>query len=196
MKKALFFLMILPLGFMACKSNKHAKEIATIDSLYTVIDSIQKTLSTIDTVKIRKVVKEYTASISQIKENFKDENRKDEDLWKTITTYGIVKKPLRNFNRDFPAYYREIKFSRKQLDSLRADLKDGNIEEEKAPKYTKDEALAVNELKQKIESTVKVTQENLKLFDSLTPHVSKIIEELKKNGKQKSTVKIETEEDD
>jgi DNA polymerase I-like protein with 3'-5' exonuclease and polymerase domains len=196
MKKIFILWMILPLAFTSCKSGKHAKEVATIDSLYTVIDSVERSLQSIDTAGVKKAVKEYSENIGKIKENFADEDRKDEDLWKTITTYGVVKKPLKTFVKEYPGFYREIRFSRKQLDSLKYDIRNGNIADTNIIKYTKDEANAVNDLRMQVMSSVKITAANFKLCDSLEPSVRKVIEKLEKKGRKKTESKTEIEEED
>ena len=181
MKKLIFTILIASLGFASCNNNKYKKEISKIDSLYIIIDSIEKTLSTIDTVNIRNIYKEYSENINEIKENFND--KKEDSVWSVITNYGVIKTPLKNYVNDFRGYYNEIKFSKKQLDDLKADIKDGNIKEEKISDYTKNETEAVIKLKELVEINVNGVKEKLKLFDSLNPKVIKIINNLKKNLK-------------
>lgn len=194
MKKIICFLLIVSLGFAACKNNKHVKEIKAIDSLSTVIDSIALTLSSIDTNKIRITYKTYSDNINLIKNNFKD--KKEDSVWSVITTYGIIKKPLKSFINDFPVFYSEIEFSRQQLDSLKIDINNGDIKDNKIAEYTKTEAEAVISLKQEVEISVKTTKDRLKLFDSLNPKVNRVIEKLKKEGKGTSTSDDSEEEDD
>lgn len=171
-------IIILPLCFPACKSDKHAKEIKTIDSLYTVIDTIEKNLNSADTIKIKVVFEEYMKNIGQIRDCFND--KKGDTTWKTITSYGIIKKPLKKFLNDYSALYEEIRYSRKQLDNLKADIEGENIQKDTILEYTKNETAAVNSLKQIVNITVKGVKTNLKLFDSLNPKVIRVIEQLKK----------------
>jgi len=194
MKNFICFLLIASIGFTACKSNKHVKEIKAVDSLYTVIDSIEKTLAGIDTTQIRKTYKTYLDNIGLLKKNFKD--KKEDSVWSVMTTYGIIKKPLKSFISDYPGYYSEIEYSRNQLDSLKIDINSGNIKDDKIAEYTKTEAEAVNSLKQQVEISVNITKDRLKLYDSLNPKVIKVIEKLKKEGKGTSSSAASEEEEE
>ena len=181
MKNLIIITFILPLSFLACKSGKHAKEIKTIDSLYVVIDTIEKNLNSADTIKVKKAYEEYMKNISQIRDCFND--KKGDTTWKSITPYGYIKKPLQNFLNDYPILFEEIQYSREQLNDLKADIEGENIQKDTITEYTKNEILAVNRLKQIVNFSVDGVQKNLKLFDSLNPKVILVIEQLKKDGK-------------
>jgi len=196
MKKVFFIFLFLPFVFTACKNTKHVKEIASIDSLKIVIDSVEKQLNIIDTTMVKSVVKEYSENSEQIRDYFKDEDKNDDSIWKAITSYGILKKPLKNFIKDFPGFYSEISFSKKQLIDLKADIKKSKIKEEKISKYTKEEAEAVNELRVQVNGSIINARENLKLYSSLNPQVERAIEKMKKHGKNKTSTKSKTEDDD
>ncbi|MFA4851850.1 MAG: hypothetical protein WC599_04965 [Bacteroidales bacterium] len=194
MRKLIIITFILPLCFLACKSGKHAKEIKTIDSLYTVIDTIEKNLNSADTIKVKDVFEEYMKNIGQIRDCFND--KKGDTTWKIITPYGIIRKPLKNFLNDYSGLYEEIRYSRKQLDNLKADIEGENIQKDTISEYTINEVTSVNRLKQIVNFSVDGVQKNLKLFDSLNPKVIQLIEQLKKDGKIKKSEKYKTEEDD
>ncbi|MFA5781041.1 MAG: hypothetical protein WC868_02105 [Bacteroidales bacterium] len=194
MRKLIIITFILPLCFLACKSGKHAKEIKTIDSLYTVIDTIEKNLNSADTIKVKDVFEEYMKNIGQIRDCFND--KKGDTTWKIITPYGIIRKPLKNFLNDYSGLYKEIRYSRKQLDNLKADIEGENIQKDTISEYTINEVTSVNRLKQIVNFSVDGVQKNLKLFDSLNPKVIQLIEQLKKDGKIKKSEKYKTEEDD
>jgi len=198
MKNLIFLTLILLFFFISCKNNNHSKEIKKIDSLYTVIDSIEKNLIKADTAKIKGVFKVYLHNIEQIKEKFND--KKEDSTWSVITTYGIIRKPLKDFLKKIPGFYDEIKFSKKQLDSLKTDIKNNNIPDNKISEYTKTEADAVNNLMQEVNISINLVNARLQLFDSLNPKVIKVIEKLTKNGKNKkankTTSEIDENEDD
>jgi DNA polymerase I-like protein with 3'-5' exonuclease and polymerase domains len=194
MKNLICFLLIASIGFTACKNNKHVKEIKAVDSLYTVIDSIEKTLASIDTNNIRLTYKTYSENINLLKKNFKD--KKEDSVWSVMTTYGIIKKPLKSFINDYPDFYSEIEYSRHQLDSLKIDINAGNIKDDKIAEYTKTESEAVYNLKQQVEISVSTAKERLKLYDSLNPKVIKVIAKLKKEGKGISSSEDSEEDED
>ena len=178
MKKLIFLSLSLPFFFISCNNNKHPKEIKKIDSLITVIDSIEQNLINADTAKIRSVYNIYLNNIDQIKENFND--KKEDSTWSVITTYWIIRKPLKEFFKKCPHFFNEINFSKKQLDSLKTDINNNNIPENKISEYTKTEADAVNNLMQEVSVSINLVNDRIHLFDSLNPKVIKVIEKLKK----------------
>mgnify|MGYP001571848723 FL=1 len=178
----------------ACKSYKHQKELQTIDSLNIVIDSIERNLSQADTGRVKKIFAEYTQNLESIKENFDDQ--KDDSTWPALTAYGIINKPLKNFLKNFNGFCEEISYSRKQLDSLRTDIENGNIPEENISSYSKTEADAVNDLKTTVDLALRDVNDKMHLFDSLNPKIIRIIERLKKNGKPVKKGNFEATESD
>jgi len=194
MKKYLILFLILPFVFNSCKTKTHPKKVAQIDSIYRITDSIEKTLSKIDTANIIKVYKEYKNNIGLIGKYFDD--KKDDSTWSTMTSYGSINKPLKKFVKDFPGLYKEIDFSRGQLDSLKVDVENNNVALDKIPVYIQSEADAVNTLKMQVDAYVNDTKINLRLFDSLNPKVKKVIEKLRKENKLSSSAEKENEEDD
>jgi hypothetical protein len=133
-------------------------------------------------------------NIGQIRDCFND--NKGDTTWKTIMPYGIIRKPLKNFLNEYSGLYKEIRYSRKQLDNLKADIEGGNIQKDTISEYTKNEVAAVNSLKQIVNITINGVQTNLKLFDSLNPKVIHLIKQLKKDGKINKSGNPEPEEDD
>lgn len=194
MKKLLTVILISTVAFCGCGGKKHPRITAKIDSLYIVIDSIEKNLFSTDTVIIKKAFEEYSTNIGLIRDNFND--KKEDSVWSVITTYGLIRKPLKDFIRNYPGYYKEIKYSRNQLDSLKADIENGNIEENKVKEYADYEADAVNSLKILVDISVNGAKEKLKLFDSLNPKVIKVIDKLKKDKKKPEWKSASREEDD
>jgi len=179
MKNLIFPVFIIALFCCAsCIKGKHSKEIKTIDSLISVTDTIKNNLDASDTTKIKEAFKEYNENIGQIRTFFND---KKDSTWSTITAYGNLKNPLKNFILNYPALYNEILYSKKQLNDLKADIRGNKITKEKMAEYTKNEAQAINSLKQHVNISVNNVKRNLYFFDSLNPKVVKVIEQLKKN---------------
>jgi hypothetical protein len=187
MKKYFIFLLILPFVFNSCKTKSHPKKVAQVDSIYAITDSIEKKLSTIDTLNIKKVFKEYKENIGLIGRYFDD--KKDDSTWSTMTTYGAINNPLKRFVMDYPGLYDELSFSRGQLDSLKTDIENDKVSVEKMPVYIQTEADAVNTLKIQVDSYVNDAKANLKLFDSLNPIMKGVIEKLKKEKKLDPSIK-------
>jgi hypothetical protein len=166
------------LFFVECKNNKYKKELARIDSLETVLNQSEKKLTEVDTNMVREKYKVYKKNISFISENYP--NKLKDPNWNTLCQYGLIKKPLRDFNNELPHLRKELMFSRKQLDSLKFDIQNGNIEKEKINEYVKSESDAVNVIEQMVKMTVEGAKTELNRFDTLNPKIEKILMGIKK----------------
>lgn len=197
MKKGITILIgiaILFTGISSCTSTKNHPQLSTIDSLNLVLDTLEKTLNSVDSAKVNKTFSEYQGNIKKIKEYFDD--KKDDSTWSTITVYGVIRKPLKEYKKNISVFSENILYSRKQLDSLKSDIKANNIPEDKIKEYTKAEVDAVYSLKQQVNIIIPHTLETLHLFDSLNPKVIKIIEKLEKTGKKNNSKSKEEEEEE
>lgn len=193
-----FFSIAITLAIAAflfsCGSSKYKAEIKTIDSLKSVLDSVQLKMGEVDTSLIEKEYKEYSENISLLKNYFND--KKEDSAWQTMTRYGAVRVSLKPFAKNYLQYYSEIEYSRKQLDSLKSDVEAENLGKEKIREYTKSEADAVINLKTRVASAVEGAKTGMRLLDSLNPGVTKIIGKLKKEKKTGSDKSFSEEEDD
>jgi DNA polymerase I-like protein with 3'-5' exonuclease and polymerase domains len=185
---------VLCLTISSCLNTKNSKHLNTIDSLYTVLDSVKIKLQSLDSSKVKSTFSDYKENIEKIKLFFDD--KKDDSTWSTITTYGVIRKPLKEYTKTADSFWEEIAFSRKQLDSLKSDIKAKDIPEDKIKEYTKSEVEAVNSLNQQVTIVITRTKESMHLYDSLNPKIIKIIQKLEKTGtKNPSKAKEEEEED-
>lgn len=175
------YVMALSLCMSSCINTKRSKHLKTVDSLYTILDSVESKLYSLDSIKVQNTYTEYKKNIDKIKLYFDD--KKDDSTWSTITTYGVIRKPLKEYTKNADIYSEEITFSRKQLDSLKADIKAKNIPEDKIKEYTKSEADAINKLNQQVAITIERVNTSIHLYDSLNPKIIKIIEHLEKTEK-------------
>ncbi|MFH0865251.1 MAG: hypothetical protein V1904_03600 [Bacteroidota bacterium] len=184
----------LPAVFFSCNESKYRAELKTIDSLNIVLDSIHNKLGEIDTILIKKEYKEYLGNIELLKKYFND--KKEDSTWKIMTSYGAVKSSLKQFISDYPGFYSEISFSRTQLDSLKKDIKSGDLEKEKIKEYTKTESEFVSKLETLVNLSVGRAKLKLELLDSLNPEVTEVIGKLKKEWKfDKDSNPTEIEDD-
>jgi len=168
----------LVLFFAECKNNQYQKELARIDSLKTVLNQSEKKLGEIDTNMLSEKFEVYEKNTSFISENYPDKKR--DSSWNTICQYGLIDEPLGGFKNEQYHLKKELMFSRKQLDSLKFDIQNGNIEKKKMNEYIKSESDAVSMVEKMIKMTVEEAKIELNRFDALNPKIEKIIMNLKK----------------
>jgi hypothetical protein len=148
MKTNLFFALIVIVVFASCSSNKNAKELKTIDSLYTVIDTVNVMIEKADYKSFEKMYATSKENLDLLKENFDD---KKDSTWSTITLYSSLNKHFKSFSKKFPQFIVDVEESKKQLDNLKADIKAGKIEKDTVDLYVSDEANAMSKTKKKKE---------------------------------------------
>jgi valyl-tRNA synthetase len=100
--------------------------------------------------------------------------------WNTICQFGLIEKPLRDFSSEQSKIKKELKFSRKQLDSLKFDIQNESIEKKEMKEYIESESDAVAEIVQTIKITNENTKTELNRFDTLNPKIEIIIKKIKK----------------
>jgi len=174
---------ILPLSFLivlfiTCNNPDRSSEIAKIDSLYTVLDTIAVNLKEVDTAGIKTRNTEYWDNINEIKKNYN--GTPGDTAWTIVTQYGGIKKTFKKFLFNYHFWEKEIAFSKEQLDSLKYDVENNLITKEDFKKYFKGEEEAVNSLNQDIFFSIKNVDIYSGVFDTLNPKIIKVIETLKK----------------
>jgi len=112
-----------------------------------------------------------------IKDNFDEKN--DDEVWRVITRYGLIRKPLRDFKKHYINYSEEIEFSKSQLTNLKADIKNNILTEDLIEQYIKEEAEFVNYLNLSVGGLMEITNNYYQQYLELNPLVEKFINEKK-----------------
>lgn len=179
MKKNFIFILLISLLFAFCKTSYIKSGGREIDLLMAELDDVNAILDNIDTLGLKSKYDEYMKTISILKESEFTEEDKNAENWKMLTLYGQIKKPLRSLVGNIPNYYKELAFSRKQLENLKHDLVNKEIDKTKFEEYLVAERNSIQEFKQN--TNIHITQGNaqLTIFDSIHVSVLKILEEIK-----------------
>jgi len=160
--------------FNTCKTGKYNEEIATIDSLMTVLNNSEKLLNKIDTNEISLHFDIYIQNLSKIRESFSD--RDDEEAWQVYTRYGLIRKYLRDYKKNHDEFVKEIAVAKNQLDALKQNIKKNTFEEELIEQYIHEEAAFVTYISISVEHLVEHTTTYNEMFKELNPKVEKLIE--------------------
>ena len=158
---------------MSCSSNRFSHEINSIDSLISVLDSAHYKLNLLDTAVIQSSYDIYVKNIEQIREAF--EEKKDDEVWKVLTRYGLLRKPLRDFQKYYKKFSQEIDFSRMQLLNLKSDIKDNILDEAKIKMYMKEEAEFVKYIMLSVSNLMDMTQNYFNQYLELNPQIEKLL---------------------
>jgi len=169
------FSSVFLLFLQSCSSESKTEDINRIDSLVTVLDSLQIMLNTIDTAEIQIAYKIYAKNIEKIRTAFDEKN--DKDIWQVLTRYGLSRKPLRDYMKHYNNYMSDIQLSYKQLNALKKDIKANVLKDEEIKKYTSDEAEIVRFLHISVSHLVENTKRYYDVYLELNPQVETLLSE-------------------
>lgn len=134
----------------ACNKSDHSKTISQIDSLLLVVDSLEKEFSEIQADTLRYYFLKSKSNIDTINTLL---GKQIPDA-KFMESYGVYTLVFRNLKRGLPLIERtskELGYSKKQLETLCLDLKEGNIEPDSLiERYFLDEKFAVDKIQSEL----------------------------------------------
>jgi hypothetical protein len=176
MKKILFSLFITAI-FISCNSNKHQKEISTLDSLQKLLNEAEIQLASTDTAKVRTIKAEMQKNLDYITLNYKDTFSMSMAMM--LSEYAFPKKKVyKNFVGNYSKLLKDIEYTRTQLNSLKQDLENNKIPDDKVQQYFITEQNAVLTISQTINQNVNTIQAYFLKFDTLHPKVLHIVDSI------------------
>jgi len=174
MKRINFYLIAVIFVFSSCRPAYVRQGIKQIDKLMDNVYEVDTKLNSLDTAALKSKYSDYLETISFFKSLEEDVYSPEE--WTVMTQYGQIRKPLRNFIQQLPAFYRESAYSKSQLQDLKHDLKKKQIKRDLFEQYIAKENDAVKKFVEKFDiyySTVIIQIESL---DLLYPEILVIME--------------------
>jgi hypothetical protein len=169
----IFLIALIIITLSACKTTENPEKMQKVDSLMFVIQNIDSIFQSLDSAKVTDSYSEYELTIKEFGKYFTDER---DTNWNTITSYAEIKKPLRNFLRQYRDFREEIEFSKKQLTTLKNSISEGIIPSDSIDYYIDSESGAVKMLEQCLVFVVNDAGAELARFDSLQPTMLKLVE--------------------
>lgn len=191
MAKVKAFLILPALAMMAglfttsCSGPENAKEVASLDSVRTRLDSAEMLLMSIDSAKITATIAQVQKDMAFVQETLSkmpEDSVMDRETATFLTDYRSVLKPYKLFIRERAKLASDIDYSQKQITSLMHDLEKGIVEESDVPKYVdteKGEAENVIHNTNMIAGTIRELEPR---YSSAEPQVRMYIEELKQKA--------------
>lgn len=168
------FLITVCVLLTSCKPQYVRQGLKQIDSLSVTLDTVRMQLESIDSTEIKSKFELYQESILKVKA-FEDNQYSDEE-WSVMTQYGQIRKPMRNYIRKMPDFYRELSVSEKQLEDLRFDLVKKYINQEQFQDYIAREKIIIGNFVETFSIFYSLAAVQLTQFDSLYPKMNIIIE--------------------
>ncbi|MBU0487577.1 MAG: hypothetical protein KKA07_05070 [Bacteroidetes bacterium] len=123
--------------FSSCGGIKHKKEVALIDSLLTEVNKAKVKWDSIPSDTVEYYWSVFQTHLKLVEEDF-IKPEKQEDL-NTLATFGMFKKPLRNYVQKQANVNKEFEYTISQLTKLKADLENESVDEGSIPEFIRNE---------------------------------------------------------
>ena len=168
-KWAATIILFLSILISCSVSEKQQHFIDKIDSIETVFDSVSNQYILLDTVKIFN-------SYDLINTNLLRLSDIDTVLSDTVKIYAFMQKSFKRLISEHRAISEEISFSKNQLLTLKNDLRNDIMTDERIEKYYFEEKEAIDNLMHKIRFNVQSIEYQLQSFDHLNEKMEKMID--------------------
>jgi len=174
-----YLLLIIPsIALLSCNTINREALIKT-DSLLTVINSIDTLIAVyeLDSTQERyKNMQKEVEFFGMYLMNF-PENREQRD---DVAEYANSAKGFKRFFNNLKTYQSNIQFSRKQIETLNADINNGTLTDEEIEKYLSEEIKAVSELHNMVSESVEKYNMLCSVYNKCKPSVILVIDSVKK----------------
>jgi len=145
-------LIFASLAFFSCKPNPYKEEVKELDQLISEVEKSSTKLVKIDTTGLAQKWKEYKENVNTITGVYKEE--KDtigKELAMILSDYRQLKKPYSEYKNAYSSTMEELKFTKKQLVTLKHDLENNILEQPVAAKMMQSEKMAARKIIEQVE---------------------------------------------
>lgn len=176
MKNVLKFSLIVLIAItFACNQTKHPEYVAKIDSLLVNIDSLEMKYEeiNIDTLKAKFELVDANTKIIKTMDNI--DLNENAEVKKALINYGKIHKSFKWYIKSYKKSNEDLAFNKKQLETLRDDISNNLIAEDKIEKYFTDEAQAVQNSNNSILFYYRDVKASLSIYEETEREINKII---------------------
>lgn len=157
--------------------NRNEKFFAEVEKLEETLARAEESLKVIDTSKTGEYYRISNENLTFIHDNFKDTMNRETTLM--IADYAASRKSLRMLMENYTDVTKELAYSRTQLSSLKADIQNNLMAEDKFTDYYASESKSVEKLDELVQNLVQWYDSALKMYETKSPPVEKFISRLK-----------------
>lgn len=167
-------------GFLAIScGTPNTKFIAEVEKLEETLKRVEQELQVVDTSKIGAYLRISNENLKFIQENFKDTMNKETAI--LISDYSASRKSLRMFNENYSDIMKELAYSKTQLYSMKTDIENNLMAEDKFTDYYSSESKSVEKLAELIQNLVQWYGSAIKMYEAKSPGVEEIVSQMKEN---------------
>lgn len=180
-------ILFLPAAFIfglaaSCSGPQYPKEIASLDSTLVQLDSAEKNLQSLDSVKIFSAIESIDKDMHYIQVHFSrvsKDSLMDRETATFLTDYRSVLKPLKLYKREHRKLSSDIDYSQLQITNLKRDLEKGLVEEKDVQQYVETERTEAHKTIQTTKKIVDIVSQLMPRYDSAEPKVRQYVDGLK-----------------
>lgn len=144
MKNVIAISVIALLFFVSCRPNYIRRGIKDIRAERERLIEAKQKFEVLDTAQVHGIYLSYLGKIDSINKYFNDQY--SEGVWKLMTEFGLLKKPLKSYFEQYGSIEKEFAYSLEQLADLEYDLKAKNVSKELFLIYIQQEKDAIGQL--------------------------------------------------
>jgi len=168
---------------VSCKTEtKYPNEIASLDSLYAVIDKTEIEFRAIDTAEVTRMLHVAEDHITFLKDILKDDTMNFQSAL-LISNYHSVLKPFKAFSTNNRAVGEEAVYCKKQIRSLVHDLQKNAAPADSAKQYVASEISAGLQAQRSLEMMRSMVSETMEKFKLYNPRVETLVDSIQKINK-------------
>jgi len=171
-----FIFLTFVLGLMifgGCNSAEN-KKIARVDSLYTVLESIEDSLEVISITKVNRLLDENMNLVTKVQNQISDTLTKEQMFF--LSDFKRFRKSLTQLVQNIEFQVGQVGYSKTQIENFKEDINNGLIIDEYYNDYFNTEKEAIGRLK---ESSINIStwyKGTFKRYDELKKGVEQILE--------------------
>lgn len=168
MKKITILLAIISLLY-ACGNKSNHPRVADLDSLLYVLDTTNMLFKRIHPDSLQRKNKKYWDMLEIIRKEARDSITPEE--MKLIGRFSHMKKPFRNYINRKEQLQEEIRYTQKQLSSLKGNIATGRITKDSIEHFFLIEKNAASSLIKDLHQVSRRAIKQMQEFDSLYPQM-------------------------
>ncbi len=180
MKKNLqyvFVFIIFSFSIQSCVNKKSESAILQLDSLLVKLDTAQKNIALVDSIKLNIYKVSVDSSVFFFQQNIQDTISKEQAI--VISKYSSLQKPFDNMHQAYYSLLREIPTSRKQIENLKHDLQERLVDNEKIEKFVLNEKQVVENIASVSSELIKALPEKGMQFEELNSAVKAMADSIR-----------------
>jgi hypothetical protein len=175
---------VLVISISSCNpADKYEAEIAEIDSCLALLDSIEIKYNGIEFDSLKMMVEHVKANEDSIHKYYRPDTLSLEVGTKMNESKGVRKK-LSDVDQRQRAFDIEIPATRKQLMTLKTDISNGVLSEDKIKQYLMEEKDAFNKLNIAFKNFYTMQKQQKSYYYAAVPYIDKLIEQLINEAQQ------------